>query len=148
MHPSPLQLEKYFFSRVLIDSHVDGIVGTPNLLNCQVELGQASDNAKRYQVILRVRLESPPDKKATYTGEIHAVGLYRVVDDWPEDKVESLVETNGAGVLFGAARELIFNLTSRGPWPPVMLNTFTFIPVKDGQQFQQCEPPKEVGFNR
>jgi preprotein translocase subunit SecB len=130
MFPSPLILDRHFFSKVEVNSHVDGQIGTPNLLHCQLELGQAPDDKNLFQLVLRLKIASPPDKKPTYTGEIHAVGLFRVIDNWPNDKA-NLIETYGASVLFAAIRELLMNLTSRGPWPPVLLNTFNFNKPKD-----------------
>jgi len=130
MNPSPLQLERYFFSKVEITTHPDGEIGTPNLIGCQIEIVRAPDNLRRFQVSLLVKLTSPPEKKATYTGEVQAIGLFHVLPVWPDDKIDTLVESNGLAVLFGAIRELVYNITSRGPWPAVMLNTFTFIPDK------------------
>ena len=134
MFPSPLTLERHFFSKVEIDSHIDGHLGIPNLFHCDAQLGRAEGAGRRFQIILKLKLDSPPEKKATYTGEIHAVGLFRVADNWPEENVNDLVQVNGCSILFGAIRELILNLTSRGPWPPVMLNSFSFVRPKDKPQ--------------
>jgi preprotein translocase subunit SecB len=131
MTPSPLQLEQHFFSKICLDVNADGQSNVDNILHCEIEVGRAEDNAKRFQVIFRLKLQSPSEKKAPYTGEIHAVGLFRVLDVWPEDQIDRLVEANGSAVLYGAIRELVLNLTARGPWPAVRLNTFTFIPPKE-----------------
>ena len=100
------------------------------MLQCQVEIGQAMDNQNHFQLTLRLRLDSQPNEQATYTGEIDAVGLFRVDENWPDNKA-TLVQTHGASVLFAAIRELVLNITSRGPWPPVQLNTFSFVPPKN-----------------
>ena len=99
-------------------------------------MSRAVETPNRFQVVLRLKLLSPEGKKAAYTGEIHAVGLFKVVDKWPKDKVEQLVEANGSALLYGAIRELLINLTSRGPWPVVVLNSVTFIRpnAKSGSQ--------------
>ena len=128
MKPSPLQLEQHFFSKISLEAHTDGHIEADHLLNCTISIGQAEGDARRFQVEVRLQLDSPPDKKTTYTGEIWAVGLFRVLEGWPEEKTALLVEANGVALLFGAIRELLLNLTSRGPWPQVRLNAFSFIP--------------------
>ncbi|MGP8198438.1 MAG: protein-export chaperone SecB [Limisphaerales bacterium] len=129
MNPAPLQLERHFFTKVALDSHPDGQPNVLNHLQCEIEIGQAEDNSRRFQVVLRVKLLSDPEKQTTYTGEIHAVGLFQVVAGWPDNEVNRLVEANGTALLYGAIREMLLNLTARGPWPPVPLTTLTFVPV-------------------
>jgi len=130
MYPSPLILDRHFFSKVEVNSHVDGNPKAINLLNFQLELGKSPDNERLAQLILKLKIDPPTDQKSTYTGEIHAVGLFRVADNWPKEKIDELIECHGASVLFAAVRELLLNITSRGPWPPVLLSTFSFMPPK------------------
>ena len=136
MNPAPLQLERHFFTKVVLDSHPNGQIGVQNFLRCEMEIGQAEDNARRFQVVLRLNILSDPDKQTCYTGEIHAVGLFLVDQSWTENEIPKLVESNGTALLYGAIRELILNLTSRGPWPPVQLMAVTFVPVKKEQDLQ------------
>jgi preprotein translocase subunit SecB len=130
MNPSPLQLERHFFTRIQLDANPAGKPELANQLHCQVEVGRAPEEAKRFQVIVRLKLQSPANGQACYTGEIDAVGLFRVVENWPEDRILELVEANGAAVVYGAIRELLCNLTARGPWPQITLNTVTFVQPK------------------
>ena len=104
--------------------------GVANALNCELEIGQAVDDQKRFQVVLRLKLLPPPDNTASYTGEVHAVGLFKVVDGWPDNRIGELVESNGAAFLYGSIREMVLNVTSRGPWPAVTLGTVTFVKPK------------------
>ncbi len=140
MYPSPLILDRHFFTKVEVNSHVDGIVGTINVLNCTFELGRSAEDQRSFQLTLKLKLESPPDKKATYTGEIHAVGLFRVLEAYPVEHAGALVETYGSSVLFAAIRELLLNLTSRGPWPSILLSTFSFVPPKDKKPLDAPQP--------
>jgi len=89
-------------------------------------------------VVLRLKISSPPKEEACYTGEIHAVGLFHVMNGWPAEKIQLLVSANGAALLYGAIRELLLNLTARGPWPEVLLNSMTFTQPKD-------QPKSEAG---
>ncbi|MBI5799977.1 MAG: protein-export chaperone SecB [Verrucomicrobia bacterium] len=130
MTPSPLQLERHFFSKVQIDAGPANKPGVANALLCELEIGQAVEDPKRFQVVLRLKLHSPPDNTASYTGEIHAVGLFKVVDGWPDNRIGELVEANGAAFLYGCIREMVLNVTSRGPWPAVTLGAVTFVQPK------------------
>lgn len=130
MTQSPLQLERHFFSKVQIDAGPANKPGVANALRCELEIGQAVDDPKRFQVVLRLKLLPPPDNTASYTGEIHAVGLFKVVDGWPENRVGELVESNGAAFLYGSIREMVLNVTARGPWPAITLGTVTFVKPK------------------
>jgi preprotein translocase subunit SecB len=128
MSPAPLQLERHFFSKILVEAHGDAEGVSAHRLNCSVEVERATDNARRFQVILNLKLERQPDQKTTYTGEVQAVGFFRVVDDYGDEaKTLSLVETNGATLLYGAIRELLINLSARGPWAAISLPTVTFL---------------------
>jgi len=144
MNHSPLQLNRHFFTKVQVEANPNGKAEISNQLNCQLEVGQSADDAKEWQVIVRLKFESPSEGEACYTGEIHAVGLFRVVDNWPAENAPALVEANGAALLYGAIREMLLNLTTRGPWPPVQLNSMTFIKPKPGPQPSATATPSDA----
>jgi preprotein translocase subunit SecB len=79
---------------------------------------------------MRLKLLSPQENSPCYTAEVHAVGVFRVQEGWPEERIVELVEANGAALLYGAIRELLCNLTSRGPWPMLSITAVTFIRPK------------------
>lgn len=145
MHPSPLQLDRHFFTKIYLDAHPDAGQDVKPEVHTEVDLARATDDPKRYQLTLRLRLQSPPDKKAPYTAEIHVVGLLHVTNTWPESQIQKLVEANGPALLYGAAREMICNLTSRGPWPMVCVHSVSFIHPKAQQPTQ---PPAESSASR
>ena len=132
MNPSQLQLERHFFTKVRLDAHTDGKPETPNVLKAQLMVGQANENPKRFQLTLSLELLPPPEQIPAYSGEIHAVGFFRVNDSCPQEMITKLVEVNGAAILYGAIREMILNLTSRGPWPGICLNSVTFLRSENG----------------
>lgn len=143
MNHSPLQLSRHFFTKVVVEANPNGKPEISNQLNCHLEVGQSAEDAKQWQVTVRLKLESPSEGEACYTGEIHAVGLFRVVDGWPDEKIPLLVEANGAALLYGAIREMLLNLTARGPWAPVLLNSMTFIKPKPNPQMLDSATPSD-----
>ena len=128
MQPSPLRLERHFFTKVYLDTHPDGVPEAVHNLNCGVEIGRHSEDTNRFQVTLKLIFSPQPSSKVYYSGEVHAVGLFNVdTAMWPQDRALELVETNGPALLYGAIRELLLNLTSRGPWPLLLLQSVTFV---------------------
>lgn len=127
MKPSTLQLERHFFTKILVEAHPDGEANSQGELRAHVEVARGTDDARKYQITLCLKLLPVAEEKPRYTAELHLVGLIRVVDACPEEKVQPLVEANGAALLYGAAREMLCNLTARGPWPMVSLNSVTFV---------------------
>jgi len=110
-----------------VDAHPDGDPDTDGELEAQVDLAKAESDPKRYQLTLRLKLISAGGKKPRYTADIHVVGVLRVAGAWPETAVRQLVQANGPALLYGAAREMLCNVTARGPWPMLCLHSVTFV---------------------
>jgi preprotein translocase subunit SecB len=127
MKPSPLQLERHFFTKIAVDAHHGADPRTKPQVEAEVDLAPAQHDPRRYQVTLRVKVVAPPEKKSCYTAEVHVVGLVQVAPSWPQNQVHQLVQANGGALLYGAAREMLCNLTARGPWPMLCLHSVTFV---------------------
>lgn len=127
MKPSPLQLERHFFTKVHLDANLEADAAAVNTIDCEVEVGQSKDDPLRFQVMLKLSLSPCDGRLPPYTGEFHAVGLFKVAETWPVSQRTQLVEINGASMLYGALREVIITLTARGPWPPVTLGSVSFV---------------------
>ena len=63
MKPSPLQLERHFFTKIHVDAHPDADPDAKTELQSQVEVAQAERDPKRYQLTLRLKLSALGDKK-------------------------------------------------------------------------------------
>jgi len=64
--------------------------------------------------------------------QVHVIGLLRGAGPCPEP--------NGPALLYGAAREMLCNLTARGPWPVVCLHSVTFVePKKEACQSRRVK---------
>lgn len=143
MIPSPLSLETYFFTHVEVDAQP---VDADNLgeggFSSHLECARHEDEPGKWLVELGLKLdEDEEDGCPPYTFRVETVGLFAVEPEYPEKKVEAMVRVNGAAVLYGFIRELVANLTARGPFPQVHLPTVTFIdevetiaPTKESEQ--------------
>lgn len=129
MIPSPLHLEKYFFTKIHVDACQNGCetVGK-GLFSTKVSCMKHKDAERKWMV--QVEFKQVQDKEAgcpEYTFHVEVVGFYEVSKNYPEEKAEALVRANGPALLYSAARELIATLTGRGPFASVNLPTVTFI---------------------
>ncbi len=67
--------------------------------------------------------------ESIYSGEIHVIGYFKVHEKYPEAKTKKLIEVTAASILYGACREMLANLTARGPHGMVSLPSLSFIPL-------------------
>lgn len=129
MIPSPLHLKTYFFTKIQLVACPKGC-DTPGdgAFASQVEYARHEKDPSKWMVQLGVRkTEDDEEGCPEYTFEIQVVGLFAVDAEFPKEKAERMVRANGPAVLFGAVREMVANLTARGPFPPVTLPTVTFV---------------------
>jgi preprotein translocase subunit SecB len=54
------------------------------------------------------------------------LGVFLVLNGYPEEKIERLVKVNGPSMLYGALREIVKALTSRGPYGAIVLPSPSF----------------------
>ena len=128
MIPSPLQLEHYFFTHIELDAHPNADPKNEMDFGADVECAQHEEDPRRWMLTLNVVLKAEEDDAPPpYTGEFEIVGMFKVIDEYPEEKVAKLVHINGAAILYGTVREMVTNMTARGPFPPIILPTTTFI---------------------
>jgi len=136
MKRSPLGLDRYFFTKVVIEAQGDADPSAVNQLSAKVDARKAIPPTDpqllklfvpHYRVTLTVRL-LPDDtgKVPYYTGEIVIHGFFRISRTIPPEKRDKIAAVNGAGLLFGAVREMVANLTARGPNPMVTLISLNF----------------------
>jgi preprotein translocase subunit SecB len=126
---SPLQLKSYFFPHVLVTADPSF---TPNddksiHVDYKVKTGLERDEEHNlYQVA--VEIVATPDENAKIPYSIHlvGVGLFTVDEKFPEP--EKLLKITGASIIYSAAREFLITITSRGPWPAVILPMVSFLP--------------------
>jgi len=138
MKLSHLQLVRCYFSKIQIEASAeDKPHGPAGVFATQTELVPCEDQPLSWQVTLTVRLESKANSEPPpYIGEMKVVGIFQVDSGYAADNRAALVAANAPAVLFGMAREMLTNVTARGPYPAVCLPTVTFI-----DEVPKPEPP-------
>lgn len=129
MNDSPVSLERYYFKQLSVSASEDGDATAPVALLTTLNCGQHQHDPRRFVLDLTLRFfaEQASEKTPTYTGEISVEGFFAIATQSLDRQSQEILVTNGAAILYGAAREIIMNITSRGPWPPLMLNSVSFV---------------------
>lgn len=126
MIASPLRLDSYFFTRVRFEACPEGKAKAARVDEKHRVLRNEKDPS-RWMVSLNVVQEKTAECCPTYTFDVEVFGLFSIDEAYPAEKRDALVHANGPAVLYGAVREMVAYLSSRGPHPQVMLNTVTFV---------------------
>lgn len=124
----PLELKKYFFPFVQVAADAE-YEPSAKKISPHFEVRTTVEHDEEngiYQVALEIFAE-PEDEKSKIPYSIHliTVGLFTVDENFPDR--EKLLKVTGASLLYSAAREFIITVTSRGPWPQVIIPTISFL---------------------
>lgn len=129
MQPSPLVLVNYFLTDLQVKAHreFDPEADTQHSaeLSAAVETFQQND---LWGCTLTVGVASK-ESMAPYTVSLTLMGFFTVVDTYPVDKIDELVNVGAPSILFGAAREVIASVTARGPYDTFILPSSSFANV-------------------
>jgi preprotein translocase subunit SecB len=82
----------------------------------------------RVQIRLKVRFQPTREGNAPYTFRIELLGFFNASATAKSTDPLSLLRVNGSAILFGAARQLVASVTSRGPFRGILLPSISFIP--------------------
>jgi preprotein translocase subunit SecB len=136
MKPSPIQLLDYF----LTDLHVSA---NPKFdpkqevplrfedFEVATDTTQSAEKKREWQVFLSLKHQAPAEANVPYRFGAEILGEFLVLDGYPEDRIERLVKTNGASMLYGILREVIRDATARGPHSGVVLPSTSFYEPQD-----------------
>jgi preprotein translocase subunit SecB len=128
---SPLEISSYFYPAVSVAADAEFKPGkdiAPPNIEVKVSVDHVENNT--YQVAMEIALgPENEEKRQPYAIELIAIGIFHVDPDFPNP--EKLLRLNGAAILYGAAREFIITITSRGPWGPVTVPSISFLRSED-----------------
>jgi preprotein translocase subunit SecB len=149
MIPSPLHLEWYFIKDVHVawQSEFDASEETAikvSDLSVEVVPNQSVEQPLKWAFEVSIALEDNTGKRFPYIFQIALVGYFEIAPAYAEKNpsgAELLAVVNGPAVLYSAAREHITTLTSRGPYPELILPTVTFLPIEEKQK----DPDESMG---
>lgn len=138
---SPLILDTYFFPVAQVIANPEAPEGMDvNDIEYTIKTHLAkSKSAETYQVSVEI-ISPPEDKKKEQAYDLHivAVGVFRVVPDWPD--AERMLKVNGPSILYSSAREFLITITSRMPFGAVTLPAISFNSIKEEKPTEEIAP--------
>ncbi len=145
MKKPPLQMEYYYYPEVRLVTRqgipLDQV--TPEQIgyefDVELQAYQSEDDKLCYKVELRIRTKDVKDKTNPYELDLLVCGFFRLDEQIPSEKQGGIARVLGANILYGAAREFLFHLTSRGPFPSIWLPTTSFVPDQPAVPAQASE---------
>ena len=95
----------------------------------QIELNLNNTNKKIsdgvYEVVLSVTTTVKHDEKTAFLVEIHQAGIF-LISGFNEQDTKYILGSQCMNILFPYAREVVSDLTTRGGFPPLLLNPVNF----------------------
>jgi len=128
----PLRLDNYFFTHQEVTANIEHVPDSkdnPAFLDFIVEgaANRLANNNNKYAITAHVEINKETSVNLSYFFSITAFGIISIKADMQgHPGIESIIETSGIQLLFGAIRERLADMTARGPWPLIQLD---FIPL-------------------
>ena len=131
MKQSPLHLTDYFVTDLHLSANPKFDAKQEVLLNLEdfqvgFEAASASENKRQWQIVLKLKHQPAAEANVPYRFAAEMVGVFILLEGYPEDCIERMVKTNGPSMLYGVLREVIRDATARGPYPALILPSTSF----------------------
>src|SRR5881392_341695 len=123
---SSLQLKSYFVSKVsfLVNESYDpqkGILQKSGDFSVTSELVFPPDEKEPCRIRLNVKLQASAESNLPYSLALEMIGFFEQKIPGTKAQVVRKVYTDGTGMLYGVAREVIRFTTSQSPFPPMAI---------------------------
>jgi preprotein translocase subunit SecB len=132
MKLSPLQLSSYFITELHLAAIPKFDRTKPVEITDQHFFVEPAfkriEDGLQWQVSLRLRQDPAPNANVPYSFAVVIVGFFEVHPQFEKERIERMVQTNAPTVLYSILREVVRDLTTRGPHLGLMLPTISFSP--------------------
>jgi Preprotein translocase subunit SecB len=132
-HASPISCNTYYATELSVVANRKYDPEKPSDLtldDLHVESSMAPlGSNRRWMLVLTVEQDVSSVKNAPYNFTLLLIGQFEIAKGVPEKHAERLLIMNGSSLLYAAAREILRDMTSKGPYPPLLLPTLSFFPL-------------------
>jgi preprotein translocase subunit SecB len=147
MTVAPLQLKFYFVSDLHFTTNKDFDVNKdPELRQndflVKPDIHPEPDKPREFQVVLTISHQAAAGTNAPYFFNVEVVGFFEVAEAFPAERIDRLITVNGPSVLYGIARDVVRDVTSRGPYFSVLLPSVSF--YEDSPQAEEGKPTNRL----
>ena len=134
-HIAPVELLNYFVKSFSLDTNMKCEKDKPrdlSLKNIVItnRIFPAKKHKNCYMVFLNLEMKVPEGKNTPYAIKMEMFGRFQVSEKVPDELREMMVKTNGSSILYGAAREIIKEMTGRGIFRKIQFPTVSFAELK------------------
>ena len=143
MRISPVQLNLYLFTKVQVtpaeapafssDISPRPINWDQVVFGAKIDFGWAEQDEKdrrAFAVRLFLTIDNEQGTPSPYLVELGVMGFFTLLGDIPNEDRENIAKVNGASLLYGVLREMLFGLTARFPAGPAILPSMNFLDLK------------------
>lgn len=127
MQISPLQLESYHFTEMVLTSHESGNTVAPEHISTQITGGESPDDPHVIGATLTVAWDRTDENDLACNGRFSVRGAFRVANEIDMTQRLDLMRVNAVSLLYGAVREMVHNMSSRSMTGPLILPTLSFV---------------------
>src|SRR5665811_645143 len=168
MKLSPLQLEGYYVKHIefALRPNIEAVGSyfaprglqfmpeeQPELDPIQIKFhgggGSNVEDPSRWKFNLEIISDNKKDSHYPYDFSIEIVGFFKVFFEEPLGKDEILIRVNATSLLYSTAREALAAVTSRGPYPGVLLPAVSFAnsPLTESKK-RKAKKPSSTGVSQ
>ena len=138
-HIAPVEVLNYFVKSFSMDTNMKCDKDKPrdlSLKNIVItnRIFPAKNQKNCYMVFLNLEMKVPEGKNTPYAIKMEMFGRFQVSERVPDELREIMVKTNGSSILYGAAREIIKEMTGRGIFRKIQFPTVSFAPLDKKSQ--------------
>ena len=148
MKAAPIILTDYFVTDLHVSANVkfDPKKESPTEFDdfkVELEASPEPKEERSWQLTLKLQLQPPAEANVPYRVSVDMVGFVIVHPKVEKDRIERLVKTNGASMMFGALREIVRDTTARGPFPALVIpGTSFYEPTEEEKKQAEIEDKK------
>jgi len=128
---SPLQLKDYVFVKTKIEANsMDAEkVSKAIAVDTDIQLSEGKEEGE-WMLSLTVQTLDSTEQPSAYKADVVVVGRFDVDPNFPKEKTPRMVAVTGATMLYGAAREMVANITARSVYGIYTLPTTSFVDLE------------------
>ena len=138
-HIAPVDVLNYFVKSFSMDTNMMCDKDKPRDLSLKnIVISNRMFPSKKHKnvfvVSLNLEMKVPEGKNAPYAIKMEMFGRFQISERVPDELREKMVKTNGSSILYGAAREIIKEMTGRGIFRKIQFPTVSFAEIKNNKK--------------
>ena len=141
-HIAPVDVLNYFVKSFSMDTNMKYDKDKPRDLSLRnIVITNRMFPSKKHKnvfvVSINLEMKVPEGKNTPYAIKMEMFGRFQVSEKVPVELREKMVKINGSSILYGAAREIIKEMTGRGIFRKIQFPTVSFAELKKDKESTQ-----------